>query len=719
MKKNPFNKNGLMFRSFILIAVCFAVSVAMYFFDAFSYFENKTYDIRMRAASKYVHASDDIVFIGVDQKSLDWAKENRSWNWPWPREAYAQIVDFISAGNPKSIAFDILFTEPSVYGAKDDFIFGKAEEECKKVIQTVFISENNGKSQVLFPILEIKENAAIIANITSLMDSDDIIRRTRIGFEHENNFYPSLGFAPLYLENKEPDFKDIPVQKDGSVLLRYASSANDYLPYSAMEILKSYDDWKSGKIGTFVPEDFEDFYVFLALYAPGLFDICSTPVSQVYPGVGVHITALDNYLNNSFVRKLPDFINVLWIFLFCTIGVMACFFAEKSSSILKSILKLAFLIAFAVFLSVGIPFVLFIYGFWISLVVPLFAFVISIISSMGISFFIEEKQKRFIKTAFSQCLSKDVVNQIVNDPSSFTLGGKKYFMTAIFSDIKNFSTLSEMLTAVELGELLNFYLTQMSEIIIAEHGTIDKYEGDSIVAMFGAPVEMSDHASRACRAAIKMKAAESKMNKKIKELAKSDRPSEINKDLFNAFKKMAQSELFFFTRIGINSGEMTAGYFGSKNKKNYTMMGNNVNLASRLEGANKQYCTGGILMSGQTVALLGKEFVFRSLDKVRVVNINTPVDLYELLEEKENASDFLLFYVEQWELAMRHFKNADYKDCKAILESLIEKDSSDKTAFYYLNLLKNYFLNGKYPTLYDSEGVIYDEKDGVFTLLQK
>ena len=164
---------------------------------------------------------------------------------------------------------------------------------------------------------------------------------------------------------------------------------------------------------------------------------------------------------------------------------------------------------------------------------------------------------------------------------------------------------------------------------------------------------------------------------------------------------------------------MTAGYFGSKNKKNYTMMGNNVNLASRLEGANKQYRTGGILISGQTVALLGKEFVFRSLDKVRVVNINTPVDLYELLEEKESASDFLLFYVEQWELAMKCFKNADYKNCKEILESLIEKNSSDKTTLYYLNLLKNYFLNGKAPTLYDSEGVVYDEKTGVFTLLQK
>ncbi len=300
MKKNPFNKNGLMFRSFILIAVCFAVSVAMYFLDAFSYFENKTYDIRMRAASKYVHASDDIVFIGVDQKSLDWAKENRSWNWPWPREAYAQIVDFISAGNPKSIAFDILFTEPSVYGAKDDFIFGKAEEECKKVIQTVFISENNGKSQVLFPILEIKENAAIIANITSLMDSDDIIRRTRIGFEHENNFYPSLGFAPLYLENKEPDFKDIPVQKDGSVLLRYASSANDYLPYSAMEILKSYDDWKSGKIGTFVPEDFEDFYVFL---------IAHIAKHYRYGGTGIR-SLLDLYVYEKALPALDfDYIN--------------------------------------------------------------------------------------------------------------------------------------------------------------------------------------------------------------------------------------------------------------------------------------------------------------------------------------------------------------------------------------------------------------------------
>ena len=718
MKKNSFKKNGLLFRTVVLTLSCFFVSVAMNFFGFFSYFENKTYDIRMRATSKYVHASDDIIFIGVDQNSIDWAKKTRGWNWPWPREAYAQIVEFLSAGNPKSIAFDILYTEPSVYGTQDDEIFALAEQKSGKVIQTVFVSENYKSPLVLFPISQIKENAAIIANITSLMDEDDIIRRTRIGFQHGKDFYPSLGFAPLYLE-EQPNFSELPVQKDNSLLLRYTSSANDYLPYSAMEILKSYDDWKAGKTGTFVPEDFADFYIFVALYAPGLFDICSTPISQVYPGVGVHITALDNYLNNSFIKKVPDLICVFWIFLLCSVGVLACIFAEKVHSVAKSVFILTFVLIVAIFLAVGIPFILFAHGIWLILVAPLFSFVVSIIASTGVSFLIEGKQKRFIKTAFSQCLSKDVVNQIVSDPSSFTLGGKKYFMTAIFSDIKNFSSISELLSAVELGELLNFYLTEMSEIIIAEGGTIDKYEGDAIVAMFGAPLEMSDHASKACRAAIKMKKAECEMNKKIVQIAKSDCSSEMNVDLFNAFKKIVQAKKFFFTRIGINSGEMTAGYFGSKNKKNYTMMGNNVNLASRLEGVNKQYHTGGILISGQTFALLGEEFVLRSLDKVRVVNVNAPVDLYELLELKANASKKLLFYVERWELAIKNFKNENYAECERILKNLFSENPNDETTAYYLKLLQNYFLKGKFPSYSDSEGVVYDEKNRVFILQQK
>jgi adenylate cyclase len=292
-------------------------------------------------------------------------------------------------------------------------------------------------------------------------------------------------------------------------------------------------------------------------------------------------------------------------------------------------------------------------------------------------------------------------------------------MTAIFTDIQKFSSFSELLTASQLGSLLNYYLTKMSDIIIDEHGTVDKYEGDAIVALVGAPVEMTDHASRACAAAIKMKKAEVVMNKEILEIAAGEKPATMEQDLYDAFKIMVANKKTIFTRIGMNSGEMIAGYFGSENKKNYTMMGNNVNLASRLEGVNKQYHTNGILISAATRDLLGDEFVVRSLDRVRVVNVNTPLRLYELLETKQEATPELLKYVEAWEKAFADFEAKDYKSAAEQFQTLAAQNESDNVVRYYLDLLNDFFLKGKYPVAADDVGVEYNPEDSVFKLLQK
>ena len=164
---------------------------------------------------------------------------------------------------------------------------------------------------------------------------------------------------------------------------------------------------------------------------------------------------------------------------------------------------------------------------------------------------------------------------------------------------------------------------------------------------------------------------------------------------------------------------MIAGYFGSENKKNYTMMGNNVNLASRLEGVNKQYHTNGILISDATRELIGDKFVVRSLDRVRVVNVNTPLRLYELLETKEEASPELLKYVEDWEKAFADFEAKEYKSASKQFKALAKQNDGDNVVRYYLELLDNFFLKGKYPTDHDDAGVAYNPEDGVFKLMQK
>ena len=308
------NRNAkIWFRSLIVAVVCFAATVALYITGLFSFFENKTYDRRMVFASKYITACDDISFIIVDQQSIDWAKENYGWGWPWPREAYGRMIDFISAGNAKSVAFDILYTEPSIYGQADDDALALAEKNSGIVVQplNVLVDYANEKQTLQFPIEQIKDNVATLGAVVSLKDDDDIIRRGRLEYKDEadGKVYPTLGTAPIYMQGEQDSLNDVPRLKDGSVLLRYQSSINKYFPSSAYDILHSYDIF-TGLVEPeedeffYEPDEFEDKYVFVAYYAPGLYDICSTPVSQVFPGVGVHITTLDNYLTDSFCARL-------------------------------------------------------------------------------------------------------------------------------------------------------------------------------------------------------------------------------------------------------------------------------------------------------------------------------------------------------------------------------------------------------------------------------
>ena len=718
--------NKLWFRSAIVALICFAITIVLQLTGVFTFFENKTYDRRMIFASKYKTACDEISFIIVDQASIDWAKENYGWGWPWPREAYGKMIDFISAGNAKSVAFDIIYTEPSVYGEEDDNALALAEANSGIVVQAlnVLIDYEKGTEKGQMPITQIKDAAAVLGAIVSSKDDDDIIRRGRLTYEYEGVVYPTLGTAPIFMQGEQDTLDSLPKLKDGTVLLRYQKDIDEYYPYSACDIFYSSDVY-NGLVDpqeddyVLEPDEFEDKYVFVAYYAPGLYDICSTPVSQVFPGVGVHIATLDNYLTGSFMRKVPDIIAYIWIFVLTLLGAAFVAFATTRNSQKLTVVFMAVGFIFGTVLAIVLPYMLFAKGIWLLLVAPFVAFFLSFLISVALSLSVEGKQKRFIKSAFSQCLSKDVVNQIMNDPSSFTLGGKNFQMTAIFTDIQKFSSFSELLTAAQLGSLLNFYLTRMSDIIIDEHGTVDKYEGDAIVALVGAPVEMTDHASRACAAAIKMKKAEEVMNQEIVQIASGEKPADMEQDLYDAFKIMVENKKVIFTRIGINSGEMIAGYFGSENKKNYTMMGNNVNLASRLEGVNKQYHTNGILISAATRDLLGDAFIVRSLDRVRVVNVNTPLRLYELLETREEASSELLKYVEDWEKAFADFEAKKYKEAAAQFETLASKNQNDNVVRYYLELLNNFFLKGKYPVATDDVGVEYNPEDSVFKLLQK
>jgi class 3 adenylate cyclase len=286
---------------------------------------------------------------------------------------------------------------------------------------------------------------------------------------------------------------------------------------------------------------------------------------------------------------------------------------------------------------------------------------------------VEDQQRRLeifntnLRDAFSRYLSPVVVNEIIQDPSKLNLGGEKREMTAVFTDIAGFSPIAEQLEPGSLVHLLNLYLSAMSNIITGNLGTIDKYEGDAIIAFFGAPLIQENHAARACRSALQMRAAEKELNKKIAEEHLSPRP--------------------LFTRIGINTGPMVVGNMGSENKMNYTVMGNAVNLAARLEGASKQYKIGGVLISEYTKNAIDTEdeFICRRLDRIRVVGISSPVWVYEIIGFRKEASEAEIKWVAEWDTAIGLFEQRQFEKAREMFSSLAEADSEDNTARNYID----------------------------------
>jgi class 3 adenylate cyclase/CHASE2 domain-containing sensor protein len=789
-------KIGKKLTAVIISGLVFFIITGLHLLGVFHFLEYKSYDMRVRfwADSIYSRPSDEIAVILLDQDSLDWAQMERGWGWPWPRQAYAEIVDYLNLSNAKSIAFDVIFSEPSVYrnakqdeiidnavknleqaeaenaanprtenprtaGAarqprpdsddgqsrrsvfriaiealhslsarEDDNSFIEASKNYGHVVQTVMFSSQTGNAvtwaddinaplfqpenftsilerfsvgeneKAQFPITGLRNAAAALGSVTGVADSDGIIRRLKPFTLFDGKAIPGLSSASLivsgkgqqlFYDNKNSEIEwdgiSIPVDKNGNALLRYHGLLDKYIPYRAMDILISAEAHKNGNTANMesdyflAPENFKDTYVFFGFYAQGLFDIFNTPISSVYPGMGCHITMLDNMLRGDFIRESAEWLNLLILLAVIIFLVCLTIFSNRISLSVTGMGIIVLVIIVGAFAAYQFG------GLWLPMVTYLAGTLAAFITVMLYNYATEGSQKRFIKSAFSQYLSPKVIEQIIHDPSQLKLGGEKREMTAIFTDVRSFSTISEALgDPAKLVELLNFYLTRMSNIVLDNQGTIDKYEGDAIIAFFGAPVHMDNHAALACRAAINMKKTEAEINRDA--LAQGLVTPEVMKAM--AGKGIISSiddPSPLFTRLGINTGDMVVGNMGTPNKMDYTIMGNAVNLAARLEGVNKQYDTGGILISEYTRAHLGNEFVLRPLSRVRVVGINTPLRLYELLEIASEAQPELLEMVKNWEQAFSFYEKRDFSSAQNIFQAICDKNKSDNAAKKYLN----------------------------------
>jgi class 3 adenylate cyclase len=277
-----------------------------------------------------------------------------------------------------------------------------------------------------------------------------------------------------------------------------------------------------------------------------------------------------------------------------------------------------------------------------------------------------------LRNAFSKYLSEEIVEEIVSDPTKLQLGGTKRHMTTMFTDIKSFTAISEALDSEQLVGMLNYYLSSMSDIILEQKGTIDKYIGDAILAFFGAPIELPDHALRTCTSAVLMKRLENEVNRQIKERGLSRQP--------------------VHTRIGINTGDMVVGNMGTGKKMNYTVIGNEVNLASRLEGVNKQYGT-WIIASENTINETNGKLLFRRLGWIRVVGINKPVRIYEILEMYADAPQALHKLVELFHTALNLFENGKWEEAETAFSRVLELFPDDGPSLLYQTRCKQFAVS--------------------------
>jgi adenylate cyclase len=395
----------------------------------------------------------------------------------------------------------------------------------------------------------------------------------------------------------------------------------------------------------------------------GTTDIGVNPFHGKYVNVGTHAVVLDTVLSRSFITPLPVLWSVALAFLLVPALIIGSAGFKPGLRIMLGIGGILLIPAFSfLFFAAG--------GLYLGPLGPALAMSFALIVRETISFVGTNQEKLFLHSAFSRYLSPQVISEIIADPAKLNLGGEKREMTAIFTDIQGFSTISEKLDPVELVRLLNRYLTNMSNIIMENLGTVDKYEGDAIIAFFGAPVYREDHAALACRSALAMKKAERELNAVIME------------------EKLSPSPLF--TRIGINTGDMVVGNMGAENKMDYTIMGNAVNLAARLEGVNKQYHTGGILVSEYTHDQAGGEFMCRRLDRVRVVGINTPVRLYELLDVRDGMDAEKTADISVWEKAIDLFEGGFFEMAEEAFTFLTKKKPEDYTAQLYVDRCVKY-----------------------------
>lgn len=679
------------------------------------------YDMRMRIAK--VETDPRIVIVDIDEKSI-----GEIGRWPWSRDVVADLIHKMAEHyHAQTIAFDVVFAEPdnsSGYAtlaglAKDELKslpeFGKQLQALKPKLdfdarmaaaisgQPVVMGYNLSneadaiaKGALPPPVFttadlggrrldvtrwkayganlpQLQQAAAAGGFFNPLLDSDGLIRSVPLVAQVGNNFYESLALAsarmalgakrmkPIFLEQdavlSEQQLRDygalesialdtkpqplfIPVERHLTTLVTYRGRGGihggAFRYVSAVDILKQ----------RLPVDDLTGRVLLVGTTVPGLYDLRATPVSPNYPGVEIHANIIASILDGDFKQR-PEFafgFNLIQIVLLgLVLGLLLPLLGPLWAILLSSSLAAA---------VVG-------FNFWLydsaGMVLPMALALLLILAlfmcNLGWGYLFEYRNRRAIVNLFGEYVAPELVAEMAANPASYSMEGDSRELTVMFSDVRGFTTISEGLQPNELREYINAYLTAMSEDIRSNRGTLDKYIGDAVMAFWGAPIDLPDHAARAVATALKMQQTVIALNQ---DFAKRNWPP-------------------LKIGIGLNTGNMRVGDMGSKIRKAYTVMGDAVNLSSRLESITKVYGVG--ILVGHATRMAAPQFAYRELDRVRVKGKNEPVPIFEPLGLAEALTPAQQTRLQQWQTALDLVRSQQWDQAEQAIRSLQQEQA--------------------------------------------
>jgi len=671
----------------VLGCASFAISLLLFLSGALRGFEYKAFDLLSRYLNPQ-RLSEHICIIQVDQRSID-ALSTQGITWPWPRQVYAPVIDYLSEA--EAVFVDILFTEESSYGKDDDSLLGDSIQRAGNVYLPIFLSKEHkplteadaqfvdriaikaplspslSYHSMLTPIGALRNHAQSFGNVTILPDEDGVYRRMPLVFALNHRIVPS--FVLSYFAHKRLltfkknalyiDSTSIPVI-NGTLLLQYPSNKNPFSLISFVDILNAYIDENKKRPPSIPKTFFKGKVVFIGLTAAGLFDLKPTPISPTAPGTIVHATAFENIRHTHFI--VPAY-NLFIVLIMALIGALIPYAVLQRHSLSINLCIFSLSIG-AILLTTALLFRLSIYIQIIPLIASL---ILSFIMASLYSYAIEGRERLFIKRTFSQYMDNKVVEYLLKNPAIIKPGGQKQEITVFFADIAGFTTISERYAPEDTALMLHRILNELTEIVIQHFGVVDKYIGDCIMAFWGAPVKTQADESHACRAALAC----------IKRL----------QDIHKQFLPPGIEEIAI--RIGMHTGEAIVGNIGSDRLFNYTVIGDTVNLASRLESVNKFFKT-KIIVSEETIRKTNNNFMARELGLIEVKGKTIPVRIFELIGEAHEASpeqkDFLLHYHSGLSL----YREKRWQEAHDIFEELIQHVPDDGPSQFYKAQCEDY-----------------------------